>query len=59
MYLSQVIFLFSLGKYPEVGLLDPMVVVFFNFGGNPNVIMKLIVSSLEILYWIEFFIWRD
>ena len=39
MYLSQVVFLFSLGKYPEVGLLDPMVVVFFNFGGNLHTIL--------------------
>ena len=42
MYLSQLIFLFSLGKYPEVGLLDPMVVVFLILGETSTPFYSLI-----------------
>ena len=46
-YLFELIFLFSLGKYPEVELLDHMVVLFLIFLGT-SILFSIVVTPVYI-----------
>ena len=49
MYLFRLVFLYSLNKYPKVGYLDHMVVLFLNFQGVSIVWIKLLSQSTRMM----------